>query len=193
MLNQINLTCDSSKYTDTITYYDGMGPALYRLCKFDNSLKFFDESLIKNPDNVEILSNKGSTLGKLGYYSEALVYYDYALAIDPQFLPAINNKANSLVNMGKYNDAKLLYEYTIEKNPNYETARKNLLLLNSEISREKQILEKRQSLTMTIDDKIELEKSKKIQNTNSISPKENTPSFFEEVRIAFSSLFRIPN
>ena len=193
MLNQINLTCDSSKYTDTITYYDRMGPALYRLCKFDNSLKFFDESLINDPGNVEILSNKGSALGKLGYYSEALVYYDYALGIDPQFLPAINNKANSLVNMGKYNEAKLLYEYAIENNPGYETARKNLLLLNSEIPHEKEILEKRQSPTMTIDDKIEFEKFKKIKNINSISSKENQSSFFEEVRIAFSSLFRLLN
>ena len=40
LLNQINLECDSNTYTDTISYYDGMGPALYRLCKFDNSLNF---------------------------------------------------------------------------------------------------------------------------------------------------------
>ena len=56
---------------------------------------------------------------------------------------------------------------------------------------EKEILEKRQSPTMTIDDKIEFEKFKKIKNINSISSKENQSSFFEEVRIAFSSLFRL--
>ena len=85
LLNQINLECDSSTFTDTISYYDGMGPALYRLCKFDSSLNFFNESLVENPNDVEVLVNKGSTLGKLGYFSEAIVYYDQAINIDPEF------------------------------------------------------------------------------------------------------------
>lgn len=79
ILNQINLECDDSKFTDTITYYDGMGPALYRLCNFEISLNFFNDSLIKDPENVEVLVNKGSTLGKLGYYSESIEYYDQAI------------------------------------------------------------------------------------------------------------------
>ena len=102
LLNQINLKCDSSTFTDTISYYDGMGPALYRLCKFDSSLNFFNDSLIDNPNDVEILVNKGSTLGKLGYFSEAIVYYDQAINIDPDFLPAKNNKANALVKSRKF-------------------------------------------------------------------------------------------
>ena len=81
LLNQINLECDSTTYADTISYYDGMGPALYRLCKFDSSLDFFNESLIQNPNDVEILVNKGSALGKLGYFSEAIVYYDHAIMV----------------------------------------------------------------------------------------------------------------
>jgi len=126
ILNQINLQCDSSILIDTISYYDGMGPALYRLCKFDSSLNFFNESLIKNPNDVEVLTNKGSTLGKLGHLSEAIMYYDQAIKIDPDFLPAKNNKANALANMRNYDDAVLLYNDILEKSPNYMTARKNL-------------------------------------------------------------------
>lgn len=136
MLNQINLECDSDILTDTISYYDGMGPALYRLCKFDSSLSFFNESLIKNPDDVEILVNKGSALGKLGYFSEAIRYYDQAIRIDPDFLPAKNNKANALANLRNYDDALILYNEILEKNPNYLTAKKNLdavLSLNTDI------------------------------------------------------------
>ena len=62
-----------------------MGPALYRLCKFDSSLNFFNESLIEDPDNVEILVNKGSTLGKLGYFQRQL-YTMIKPLIDPRFL-----------------------------------------------------------------------------------------------------------
>ena len=136
MLNEINLNCDSSILTDTISYYDGMGPALYRLCKFDSSLSFFNESLIKNPNDVEVLTNKGSTLGKLGYFSEAITYYDQAIKIDPDFLPAKNNKANALANLKNYDDAILLYNEILEKSPDYLTAKKNLdmvLSLNMDI------------------------------------------------------------
>lgn len=126
LLNQINLKCDSSIYTDTISYYDGMGPALYRLCKFDSSLNFFNESLSDNPYDVEILVNKGSTLGKLGYHSEAILYYDQAIHINPDFLPAKNNKANALAMLEHFDDAILLYNEVLEQNPNYSTAKKNL-------------------------------------------------------------------
>lgn len=120
------MECDTSVFTDTISYYDGMGPALYRLCDFDGSLNFFNESLIDNSNNVEILVNKGSALGKLGYFTEAIVYYDHALKIDPEFLPAKNNKANALANLKDYDDAISLYREILKKNPNYISARKNL-------------------------------------------------------------------
>ena len=68
LLNQINLECDSSIFTDTISYYDGMGPALYRLCKFDSSLNFFNESLIKTPNDVEILSKQRFYFRKIGVF-----------------------------------------------------------------------------------------------------------------------------
>jgi len=137
MLNQINLECDSSILTDIIFYYDGMGPALYRLCKFDSSLNFFNESLIKNPNNVEILVNKGSTLGKLGHFSEAIMYYDQAIKINPDFLPAKNNKANALTNLGNYDEAIMLFNEILETNPSYLTAQKNLdvvLSLNEDVA-----------------------------------------------------------
>ena len=126
MLNQINLDCDHSILTDIISYYDGMGPALYRLCKFDSSLNSFNESLIKNPDDVEVITNMGSALGKLGRFSEAIMYYDQAIKIDPDFLSAKNNKANALANLRNYDDSILLYREILEKNPDYLTAKKNL-------------------------------------------------------------------
>ena len=183
LLNQIKLECDSSTYTDTISYYDGMGPALYRLCQFDSSLNFFNESLVDNPNDVEILVNKGSTLGKLGYYSEAIVYYDHAISIDPNFLPAKNNKANALVNLGNYNDAVFLYDEILEQNPNYLTARQNLEIVlssNFDIDRTASL----SNVENTSDSKPFF--SKNITITDSEKLKSN--NFFDEVGIAFSSL-----
>jgi len=186
LLNQINLKCDSSTFTDTISYYDGMGPALYRLCKFDSSLNFFNDSLIDNPNDAEILVNKGSTLGKLGYFSEAIMYYDQAINIDPDFLPAKNNKANALANLGNSDEAISLYNEVLTKNPHYITARNNLEIALSESSQIHNVV-----------DMIDEFETKNIANQKSSlseknilleSKKQKPTNFFEEVRLVFSSL-----
>ena len=179
LLNQINLKCDSSTFTDTISYYDGMGPALYRLCKFDSSLNFFNESLIDSPDDVEILVNKGSTLGKLGHFNEAIVYYDQAIQIDSSFLPAKNNKANALAHLGDLDEAISLYREIIEKNPDYATAQNNLktaLFMIPQIS----------DTEITNDEIPVFQKLFSFEKTN--SPKLKPTNFFEEVSVAFLNL-----
>jgi tetratricopeptide (TPR) repeat protein len=182
LLNQINLECDQSKLVDTITYYDGMGPALYRLCKFDQSLIFFDDSLNQDPNNVEIITNKGSALGKLGYFSESIFYYDQALKIDSDFIPAINNKANALANMGKYDESVSLYYDALQKNPNYYTAKKNLALVLSELPLENT------AISVEHESSSEEIKSEQIQENNSKPSTKKPFNFFEELSSAFSSL-----
>ena len=183
LLNQIKLECDSSTYTDTISYYDGMGPALYRLCKFDSLLNFFNESLIQNPNDVKILVNKGSTLGKLGYFSEAMVYYDHTIRVDPDFLSAKNNKANALANLGNFKDAILLYDEVLEENPNYLTARENLEILlssNFDIDRTDSL----SNVENTSDPESSFSENAIILDLE----KQNSGNFFDEVEIVFSTL-----
>jgi len=188
LLNQITLECDSSIYTDAISYYDGMGPALYRLCKFDSSLNFFNESLSDNPYDVEILVNKGSALGKLGYYSEAIKYYDQSIHINPDFLPAKNNKANALAMLGYFDDAVVLYNEILEQNPNYVTAKKNLdIVLSQNANFSNGSLE---SNTKNVD---YVESSSKTNSQNSAltdttSEKSKLGNFFDEVGSVFSTL-----
>jgi tetratricopeptide (TPR) repeat protein len=184
LLNQINLKCDHSELVDTISYYDGMGPALYRLCKFDQSLIFFDDSLIKDPNNVEIITNKGSALGKLGYISESIFYYDQALEIDSDFVPAINNKANALANLGKYEKSISLYNEAIQKNPDYNTARKNLKLILSELPLENKMIPVEHK---SLSDEIQSEKIFQTEN-NSKHQTKKPSNFFEEIALVFSSL-----
>ena len=182
LLNQINLKCDSSTLTDTISYYDGMGPALYRLCKFDSSLNFFNESLIDSPDDVEILVNKGSTLAKLSYFHEAIVYYDQAIQIDSSFLPAKNNKANALANLGNFDEAISLYREIIGKNPDYVTAQNNLktaLFMIPQISDTEDISSNNDEIPV-------FKKLFSFEKTN--PPKLKSTNFFEEVSVAFSNL-----
>nr|WP_148704116.1 tetratricopeptide repeat protein [Nitrosopumilus piranensis] len=188
LLNQINLECDSSTFVDSISYYDGMGPALYRLCQFDNSLKFFNESLIEDPDNVEALVNKGSTLGKIGHVSESIAYYDRAIVLDPDFLSAKHNKANALATLGNLDDAILLYNEILEENPNYYTARTNLntaLSLKSEIPEPiVEIKMPEPEIENSFKEKPLPEKTIPVENK-----KEKPTNILEELTRVFSSLF----
>ena len=187
LLNQINLECDQSKLVDTISYYDGMGPALYRLCNFDQALIIFDDSLTKDPNNVEIITNKGSALGKLGYVSESVFYYDQALNIDSNFIPAINNKANALANMGKYDESILLYNDALQKNPDYNTARKNLKSVLSELPLENQVISvEHESLSKETP-------SEKLIENNSKSQTKKPSNFFEELFLSLGSFFGFHN
>ncbi len=117
LLNQIQLNCDKGDYLYSISYYDGMGPAMIRLCKYQESISHFDEALIDKPDNVEILTNKGVALAKLGFYSEALSYFDTALDLQSNFAPALNNKANVLSTTGNFEEAMNLYGLALSIDP----------------------------------------------------------------------------
>lgn len=126
MLNEITLNCDRSDLTDSIAYYDGMGPALMRLCKYDQAVSYFDKALIENPEKAEIYANKGAALSKMGQYEMAIAYYESALEIDPEYIPALNNKANALVHLGEIDKAIMVYNSVLEKDPSYVVAQNNL-------------------------------------------------------------------
>ena len=178
MLNQINLTCDDSEYDDTISYYDSMGPALIRLCKYADAIYYYDQSLTSDPNNVDILTNKGSALSKMKFYDEAIVHYDSALAIDKNNFQALNNKANALANLGKYDEAIQIYNQALTNAPGNPLILKNLQkaqeksssIINDEIiPPEPPVLEQEQNL---------------VKSNN-----QQTTSIFEQIGNMFSSLF----
>jgi len=157
-----------------ISYYDGMGPALYRLCDFDSSFTFFKESLNTDPNDVEILVNTGSAIGKLGDFSKAIFYYDLALEIDSTFLPAKNNKANALANLGHLDDAIILYETILDENPNSITTQKNLETANFLIDD--------LPVENIISNEPVIEKTLTVNNE-----KQKQMNFFEQINSVFSS------
>jgi len=193
LLNQINLNCDSSTFIDSITYYDGMGPALYRLCNWEDSLHSFDNALRDDPNNVEIISNKGSALAKMGYYYEAINQYDLALDIDPEFIPAINNKANALAKLGHTQEALYLYAQVIQENPNYITARKNMATALSQQSIQEEIIDVVRPDSQETKKEIPPEPPKEEPPLIEPTKQEKESNFLEEFTKAISSLFGFLN
>jgi tetratricopeptide (TPR) repeat protein len=178
MLNQINLSCDTNELVDTISYYDSMGPALIRLCKYDEAIYYYDQSLIQDPNNIEILTNKGSALAKMGFYEEAIIHYDSALAVDPNYYFALNNKANALTNLGNYDGAILSYKKALDNAPhnsvvltNLEKTKEKIVVLEEELSESRSIL-------LEQEDNL-------IQSSN----QQESTSIFNQIGNIFSALF----
>ena len=179
MLNQINLRCDTSEFVDTISYYDSMGPALIRLCKYDEAIYYYDQSLIQDPNNVEILTNKGSALAKMGFYEEAIMHYDSALEVDKNYYYALNNKGNALANSGNYDDAILSYNKALD------SASSNLVIQSN--------LEKaKEKLVVFEEDSKESVNSRVLEHEDNLirsSNQQETISIFDQIGNVFSSLF----
>lgn len=154
ILNQINRECDNSHYTDSIIYGEGMGPALMRLCNYEQAVSYFDKSLIKDPNSPEILTNKGSALGKLGKFDLALEHYNLALKIDPKFIPALNNKANALAETGELEEAITLYHKILDEDPSYAITNVNLQKANEEAIQYAKMQVKQESVSINLDDSI---------------------------------------
>jgi hypothetical protein len=187
MLNEIRLKCDTSELVDIISYSEGMGPALIRLCKYADAIYFYDQALRSDPKNVDILINKGSALAKMRFYNEAIMHYDTALSIQPKNYLALNNKANALTNLGNYDQAMALYNTALYFAPDNSVIIKNLQKAQDkssilQISHEKEITNDN---TITENMIMEQEKNQ-IQSSS-----QKSLNFFEQIGNALSSIFNI--
>jgi len=183
LLNQIALNCDQNEYTDTISYYDGMGPALIRLCKYSEAIFYFDEDIKNAPNDVEILTNKGAALSKLGHFEEAILYYDSALTIDSSYVPALNNKGNALSQLGKFEEAIDVYNLGMKFKSDNKILKENFEKSMIKIPLQQYHEETSENTDHQIDKNNN--DNFKIKNNNSI------PNLFEKIGNIFSSIASI--
>jgi len=180
LLNQITLNCDQNEYTDTISYYDGMGPALIRLCKYSEAIFYFDKDLKNAPNDVKILTNKGAALSKLGHFEEAILYYDSALETDSSYVPALNNKGNALSQLGKSEEAIDVYNLAMKLNSENKILKENFEKSKTNIPLQQNHDETSENTVQQIDEKNN--DNFKIKNNDSFS------SLFEKIGNIFSSI-----
>jgi len=183
LLNQIALNCEQDEYIDTISYYDGMGPALIRLCKYSEAISYFDEDIKNAPNDVEILTNKGSALSKLGHFEEAILYYDSVLAIDSSYVPALNNKGNALSQLGKFEEAIDVYNLGMKFNSDNKILKENFEKSMIKIP----LHQYHEETSENTDHQIDKNNNDNfnIKNNNSI------PNLFEKIGNIFSSIASI--
>lgn len=187
MLNEIRLKCDTSDLTDLISYSEGMGPALIRLCKYADAIYFYDQELRNDPKNVDILLNKGSALAKMRFYDAAIMHYDSALSIQPNNYMALNNKANALANLGNYEYAMNLYNAAIAFSPD-----SSVILKNLQIAQDRASILKINNENEIKNDNVTREEVLVEQEKNLVQSSNQEPlNFFEQIGNALSSIFNI--
>ena len=62
------------------------GNELMEDCRFEESLSFFDQALLVQPNNPDLLNKKGVVLRSLGRYDEAIECFNKSLQLDPRDL-----------------------------------------------------------------------------------------------------------
>ena len=83
-----------------------------KLCedeKYTQALKYYENILRIESDNVAAIIDYGVTLQNLGRHRQALEMYDRALTIQPKNLVALINKVSVLHTLQKYSEAISCY------------------------------------------------------------------------------------
>lgn len=87
-----------------------------KLCedeKYIQALKYYEDVLDVESDNVLAIIDYGVTLQNLGRLRQALKMYDMALTIKPKNLCALINKGSVLHTLQRYSDAIFCYNIVL--------------------------------------------------------------------------------
>jgi hypothetical protein len=189
VLNKMTLECDSSQYTDSIIYGQGMGPALMRLCNYDQATTYFEQSLTKDPYSPEILTNFGSSLAKQGKFDAALQNYNLALKKDPKFVSALNNKANVLAEIGRLEEAIGIYNEILDDHPENQITRQNLQKASEALVLYAKIQAAKESVSVNLDNSIPKIDSVKVNYDKESFEAPKAPNVIESIGSIFAGIF----
>ncbi|VXD23486.1 Serine/threonine protein kinase with TPR repeats [Planktothrix serta PCC 8927] len=93
------------------------GNTLYRLNRYPEALKRYDQALNLMPTYKEAWKDKGQILYQLEQYSQAQEAYDKAIQIDPNYTEAWIGRGKVLNALQNYPDALTAFEQAIKQNP----------------------------------------------------------------------------
>ena len=87
-----------------------IGMAYQGKSQYLNSIKFFDESIKQNPNNMAAMNNCANSLKALGDFESSKNLYEKILDKNPNYIRAYNNFANLKTSYNDYEGAIELYK-----------------------------------------------------------------------------------
>jgi len=111
-----------------------------KLCedeKYTHALKYYENILLVESDNIGVIIDYGVTFQNLERYNQALAMYDRALNLQPKNMNALINKGSVLHTLEKYPEALSCYNIAlnIDKNNPIVLAYKGLCIGDTGITR----------------------------------------------------------
>ncbi len=94
------------------------GAELTQIRNYSSAIICYDEALVIDPDDSNVLVNKGDALTNLGIYEEAKQCYDKVLSQNPNSSMALYNKACIMALKGEPDESISLLEKAVNLDSN---------------------------------------------------------------------------
>ncbi len=108
-------------WADVVSQLD-QAKALRAKGAYEQSIPFYQQALVKDPDNADVLIEFAQTAAWAGHYDKALEIYDQVLRLHPNHADAYIGKAFVLSWQKKFDEAEKNFETVIALSPDYEDA-----------------------------------------------------------------------
>jgi protein O-GlcNAc transferase len=91
--------------------------SLYKLQRYEESLRAFDNLLVLAPNHIAAINDRGSVLAEMKKYESALASFEQVLSSQPEFAEAHVNRANVLALLNDHNEALRAYDKALALKP----------------------------------------------------------------------------
>ena len=102
--------------------------------KYNEAVLYYNETLKIEPEYLKAHYSLGNIYFKQGKTTEAFMHYAEVIKIKPDYVQAYNKLGLILYRQGKFNKSKVLFSKAIQIDPNYHEARKNLEIVQQNLS-----------------------------------------------------------
>jgi tetratricopeptide (TPR) repeat protein len=90
---------------------------LYGIKRYEESLKFWDAFMKKEPNRADAYSNRGTVYAGLNQHERAIEDYDMALELNPEYAEAYINRGTVYAGLNQHERAIEDYDMAVELNP----------------------------------------------------------------------------
>lgn len=107
------------------------GESLYAQGDLADAIRYYNEVLTIEPNNIGAIYDKGLALDVLGKHEDAIVHYDMLLSVTPDNINALVNKGAALADLGNYQESIKYFDQVLSIDPNNVLAGENKKLATS--------------------------------------------------------------
>ena len=91
----------------------------YGFRDYDIALEYFNNALLFQPNNAEVIAAIGFVERRLGSFEDSIRNLSKAISLDPRNINLLFNNAQSFVITGRHQEAKSLFERALSISPNF--------------------------------------------------------------------------